>query len=46
MAIPLIIMLLATYIAIGLKVKEYTWRVTVALVLVAFFFPALFYLVW
>ena len=46
MAVPLLLLLVAGYLAIGLFAKEYNWRIRATLTLVTIFVPAGFYFFW
>jgi hypothetical protein len=42
----LLVLLMGGYLVLGLKAREYTWRVRAGLVLLTFLLPTAFYLLW
>ena len=46
MAITLLVLLLGSFLTIGLVSKEYSWRTRATVISIAVFVPAWFYLFW
>lgn len=40
------VLLLGSYLTLGLRAGEYTWRVRMGLLLITFSLPAFFYILW